>query len=239
MSYHVKYLHLDGESSLQNTLDDFAVYKGFRIERTGPRTPEQNGQPEVNGRWIILNARAFAIEANPPQNLGPQLVVTVVYIMNRTSSKRLGWKTLFECIYGYKPPLAQLEIIGSKVYALKKNKPRLENLLAGAHESTNIYKVWVPSLGRIIDSRDVNIDSGNLYDPHHLDAVAIKEISQQEVIQALELPTTLQDPLSQKLEDYVVDEQNNLFSDCLEKIKIGKNTVKNQVEGSVCLELSR
>lgn len=89
IGHQVKYLHLDGESTLQKGLDDLAIEEGIQIERTAPRTPEQNGQSEVNGRWIILKARAFAIEANLPQNLWPQIVITVGYIMNRTPTKKL------------------------------------------------------------------------------------------------------------------------------------------------------
>ncbi|KAI0992896.1 hypothetical protein K3495_g15288, partial [Podosphaera aphanis] len=218
LDYRVKYIHLDGESSLQRSLDELAIDEGFIVERTAPRTPEQNGQSEVNGRWIILKARAFAIEANLPQDLWPQLVVTVGYIMNRTPSRRLGWKTPFECVYGYKPPLSHLDIIGSKVYVLNKNIPRLDKLLARAHvgyligwESTNIYKVWIPSIGKIINSRDVTIDSGNLYTPHDLDALATKQITEQELIQALEWPSLEEDICSQPLETELTNQMNVLI----------------------------
>lgn len=53
------------------------IEEGIQAERTAPRTPEKNGQFEVNGRWIILKARAFSIEANLSQNFWPQIVITV------------------------------------------------------------------------------------------------------------------------------------------------------------------
>lgn len=113
--------------------------------------------------------------------------------MNRTPVKKLGWKTPFECVYNYKPLYSHLDIIGSKVYSLKKNIPKLDRILSRAHigyligwESTNIYKVWVPSLERVINTRDVLIDSGKLYDPHDIDVFSLREAPEEEVIKALE-----------------------------------------------------
>lgn len=193
MNYKVRYVRLDGESSLQSKLDNITVDYGLKIERSAPYSQSQNGQSEVNGKWIILKAQAFAIEANLPSNLWPNLVVTVGYLMNRTPSKKLFWKTPFECVYNYKPLYSHLDVIGSKVYSLKKNIPKLDRLLSRAHigylvgwESTNIYKVWVPSLNKVINTRDVLIDSGNLYNPHGIDIFSLKEISEEEVIKALE-----------------------------------------------------
>ncbi|KAI0994425.1 hypothetical protein K3495_g13757 [Podosphaera aphanis] len=193
MGFRVRFLHLDGETSLQKELDNLALHEGIKVERTAPYTPAQNGHAEISGRWMVVKGRAFAIEANLPQSLWPQLIVTVGYIMNRTPSKKLGWKTPFESVYAYKPIFSHLDILGNKVYALKHNIPKLDKLTARAHigylvgwESTNIYKVWIPSLNRVINTRDVLIDSGNLYDPHELDAIAIKEPGFEETVQALE-----------------------------------------------------
>lgn len=133
MGYKARFLHLDDESSLQGKLNDISYEYGLKLERSALYTPSQNGQSEVNGRWIIMKARAFVIEANLPSNLWPNLVVTVGYLMNRTPTKKLSWKTPFECVYGYKPLLSHLDILGSKVYALKRNIPKLDKLLSRAH----------------------------------------------------------------------------------------------------------
>ncbi|RKF80987.1 hypothetical protein GcC1_031033, partial [Golovinomyces cichoracearum] len=75
----------------------------------------------------------------------------------------------------------------------KKNIPKLDKLLSRAHigylvgwKSTNIYKVFVPSLNKVINSRDVLIDSGNIYDPHDIDVFSLKEASEEESVSALE-----------------------------------------------------
>ncbi|KAI0991235.1 hypothetical protein K3495_g16952, partial [Podosphaera aphanis] len=139
--------------------------------------------------------------------------------MNRTPSKKLGWKTPFECVHGYKPPLSHLDIIGSKVYALKKNIPRLDKLLARAHigylvgwESTNIYKVWVPSLAKVINTRDVLIDSGNIYDPEDLDVAALNQTADYDIVKALEWPSLVKDSPVQHEEDSIEDFINTTSS---------------------------
>lgn len=56
--------------------------------------------------------------------------------MNRTPTKKLDWKTPFECVYRYKPQMSHLDFIGSKAYALNKNISRLGKLIARAHKDT-------------------------------------------------------------------------------------------------------
>ncbi|RKF72339.1 Retrovirus-related Pol polyprotein from transposon RE2 [Golovinomyces cichoracearum] len=149
----------------------------------------------------------------------------------------MGWKTPFECVYGYKPPLSHLDILGSKVYALKKNIPRLDKLLARAHigylvgwESTNIYKVWVPSLGRIINTRDVNIDSGNIYDPKDLDIAEINKMADYDIIKSLEWPSLVEDSPLQNEEDSVETFMNTSSARKSNEIFIAEKEVEDSCE---------
>ncbi|KAF6518394.1 hypothetical protein HZS61_002472 [Fusarium oxysporum f. sp. conglutinans] len=78
-------------------------------------------------------------------------------------------------VHGRKPNLSNLKIIGSLAYVLIKNKKARpakaklqENALMGwlvGLDATNIYKVWVPHLDRVIVSRDVQVDEKVMYDP--------------------------------------------------------------------------
>ena len=65
--------------------------------------------------------------------------------MNRTPIRKLYWKTPFEALYGRKPRLSHLHIIGCKAYVLNYNIPDLKKLepraLAGyliGYDLTNI-----------------------------------------------------------------------------------------------------
>ncbi|PCD22187.1 hypothetical protein AU210_015981 [Fusarium oxysporum f. sp. radicis-cucumerinum] len=89
--------------------------------------------------------------------------------------QRKQWQTPFEMVHGRKPNLSNLKIIGSLAYVLIKNKKARpakaklqENALMGwlvGLDATNIYKVWVPHLDRVIVSRDVQVDEKVMYDP--------------------------------------------------------------------------
>ncbi|RKK10811.1 hypothetical protein BFJ65_g14807 [Fusarium oxysporum f. sp. cepae] len=78
-------------------------------------------------------------------------------------------------VHGRKPNLSNLKIIGSLAYVLIKNKKARpakaklqENAVMGwlvGLDATNIYKVWVPHLDRVIVSRDVQVDEKAIYDP--------------------------------------------------------------------------
>jgi len=78
-------------------------------------------------------------------------------------------------VHRRKPNLSHLKIIGSLAYVLIKNtrhRPATAKLQEKAVkgwlvelEATNIHKVWIPHLDRVVRSRDVQIDEKVMYDP--------------------------------------------------------------------------
>ena len=59
-----------------------------------------------------------------------------------------------------------------KAYAYIHNRPKLDKIAAKAYvrylvgyESTNIWRIWIPSLGRVIAIRDVTFDITQRYSP--------------------------------------------------------------------------
>jgi hypothetical protein len=104
------------------------------------------------------------------------MVRTAAYLHNRTPRKALGWKTPYEALTKQKPDLSHLHVFGCRSYPHIKNIPRKQKLEPRAHlgylvdyDSTNIYRTWVPSLERVLRTRDVTFDESKLYDPHDLD----------------------------------------------------------------------
>jgi hypothetical protein len=74
-----------------------------------------------------------------------------------------------------KPNLSTLKIIGSLSYVLIKNQrdrptrmkiqdKAIKGWLVGLN-ATNIYKVWIPHLDRVVVSRDVQVGEKVMYDP--------------------------------------------------------------------------
>lgn len=73
------------------------------------------------------------IEAHLPEELTPEAYKAAAYLLNRTPSRRLGWKT---------------RVYGCRAYPLKYDIPRLNKLAPRAHigylvgyDSTNIFRI--------------------------------------------------------------------------------------------------
>jgi len=147
-----------GYSALYELLRDL----GIAIEPRAPYTEEQNGGTERAGATIIIRARAIRIEACLPKELSNECVMTAIYLLNRTPIKALTWRTPFEAVHGRKPSLAHLNEIGARAYTLNHALKRGDKLESRAligqligYDSTNIYRIWMPTLSRVIRTRDV------------------------------------------------------------------------------------
>jgi len=89
-------------------------------------------------------------------------VNTVVYLKNRSPTKSLESKTPFEALYGYKPTIKHLRIIGSKAFAHipKEDRGKLDSkpiryTFIGYCLSYKPYELFNPSTHKIFVSRDV------------------------------------------------------------------------------------
>jgi hypothetical protein len=170
-----RYIQSDGEKGLGKRWKYFIAMKGITFNSSPPDTPDQNGLAERSGGVIIAIARKLRIQGNLPQKLWPYIVAHATRLLNRIPVQRKQWQTPFEMVHGRKPNLSNLKIIGSLAYVLIKNKKARpakaklqENALMGwlvGLDATNIYKVWVPHLDRVIVSRDVQVDEKVMYDP--------------------------------------------------------------------------
>jgi hypothetical protein len=147
-----------GYSALYEMLRDL----GIAIEARALYTEEQNGMIERAGAIIISRARAIRIEARLPKELSNECVMTAIYLLNRTPIRAIGWKTPFEAVQGLKPLVAHLNEIGAKAYTLNQSLKRADKLESRAlvgqlvgYDSSNIYRIWMPTMSRVIRTRDV------------------------------------------------------------------------------------
>jgi hypothetical protein len=170
----VKYFRTDGEKALGNRFEQLVADHGIATERSVPATPAQNGATERSGGVILSRARCLRISANLPSSIWPETVMAASYLNNRTPKKKLGWKTPFEMLTGEKPNLSHLRIYGCRAYPLRKNVPHLDKLEPRAHigylvgyDSTNIFRIWIPSKGKIIRTRDVTFDESQFVERAH------------------------------------------------------------------------
>jgi hypothetical protein len=161
--------------------------QGISLELSAPNTQAQNGGAERSGAVIKEKARANRLSAELPRDLWPEVVAATVYLHNRTPNYQNGWKSPYEKLHtsiGYqngtaigprKPNLSHIRAYGCKAFAMTDDtqlgKFRLQRLdpkawvgyLVG-YRSTNIYRIWIPTLGKTISTRDVIFDERTTYD---------------------------------------------------------------------------
>lgn len=184
----IQVLRMDNETAAVDS-DDFQELcskRGLRVEYSAPRTPAQNGHAERFGRSIIEKARSMRLEANLPASLWPELAKTAAYLLNRTPTKALRWKTPMEALTGRKPTLRHLRTIGCKAYVLRRDLPRKDKLEARAfkgyllgYDSRKIWRVWNPIAKTVSRSRDVTFDESQGFTPKDPERNELLTTSQQ------------------------------------------------------------
>ena len=77
----------------------YCIQEGINFQIRSPHTKEQNGSAERSGKNLIDRSRSMRVTSNLPLALSPEIYVAAGYLLNRTPTKALGWKTPFEIIY--------------------------------------------------------------------------------------------------------------------------------------------
>ncbi|EED15707.1 reverse transcriptase family protein [Talaromyces stipitatus ATCC 10500] len=146
-----------------------------------PNTPEQNGPSERAGGLITTRTRSAIQEANLPTGLWPYVMQAMVYIINRTPTKAIGYKTPYEMAYGKK---LTLEIC------------------------TCLDQRQGPRGTKVIRARDVVFDETKKYNPEHPFAREIIRNGVTKITESLDIPN-LEDFNEERVVESV-DEYMNL-----------------------------
>jgi hypothetical protein len=202
--FEIKIFFLDGERSLGKGWENWIEDEGYEIQTTPPYTAEPNGGIERSGRTIITRSRALKEAGNLPEGIWPEIYRTAGYLINRSPSAVIDYETPYGLLLQSlpsllqtpeitKPLLSHIRAFGCRAYALILNKPKLQRTERNAqvgylvgYNSTNIYRIWVPRLKRVIVTRDVTFDETKVYDPSY--EASILEIDLQKTVQVIELP---------------------------------------------------
>ena len=156
----------------------WAAGKGITIERSPPYTKEQNSIIERSGGIIIMKAHAIHIASGLPEDLWPEHYTDGGYLLNRTPTERLEWKTPLEQLHldlgipNPQPTVVHLRTHGARAYLLiaPETIPRTQKLDPRAHidylvgyEFTNIFCIWILSKNEIIKTWDVRFNENIFY----------------------------------------------------------------------------
>jgi hypothetical protein len=184
----VKVIECDGEiATTKPEVARWCTAQAIRLEPSAPDTQAQNGGAERSGGVVKDKSRAMRLDANLPWQLWPEITRAAVYLYNRTPNYSNHWKSPYEVFFTFtalqngivttprKPSLAHLKAYGCKAFALTddtlRGKSRLQRLdprawigyLVG-YRSSNIYRVWIPTMGKVISTRDVVFDEETVFD---------------------------------------------------------------------------
>jgi hypothetical protein len=178
--------------SVKADVEQWCQTQGIKIEPSAPDTQAQNGGAERSGGVIKEKARAMRLDSNFPWQMWPEIVRAAVYLYNRTPNYSNRWRSPHKVFFTTvafqnsivtnprKPNQAHLKSYGCKAFAMtndtKRGKSRLQRLdpkawfgyLVG-YRSSSIWRIWIPSLAKVISTRDVifneqSIFSGNTED---------------------------------------------------------------------------
>jgi hypothetical protein len=128
----------------------------------------------------------------------PEAVTAAGYLLNRTPRQKYKWITPIERLQAYvgvpdpQPKVGHIRIYGCRAYPLIQNRPKLNKLeprtsigyLVG-WDSTNIFRIWIPTLQKVIRTRDVTFNENLKYDPNQQETPLPFEVVQ--AIEATEI----------------------------------------------------
>jgi hypothetical protein len=220
----------DGETGLSNTSVQWIKLKGISLNRSPTSTQDQNGGAERSGGVIIIRARSMHIDSELPPFMWPEVLLAAGYLLNRTPRQSHNWKTPLEVLQTFmnfkdlKPKCGHIRVYGCRAYPLIQDNPKLNKLgprsvigyLCG-WDSTNVFRIWIPSLHKVIRTRDVVFDESVKYNPRQIEppmleplvqTIQLMEIADDEVLGEEEPPsrtyTTSQNltPYNQELIPY-------------------------------------
>ncbi|KAF7565076.1 hypothetical protein PtrM4_045100 [Pyrenophora tritici-repentis] len=187
----VKVIETDNEIfSVKPEVARWCRTRGIVLESSAPDTQAQNGGAERSGGVVKEKGRAMRLDAHLPWDQWPEIARTAVYLHNRTPKYQNRWRSPYEMFFTAiafqngvvtsprKPNLSHLRAYGCKAFAMtddtKRGKGRLQRFdpkawigyLVG-YRSTNIFRIWVPSIGKVISTRDVVFDEEVVYSGEH------------------------------------------------------------------------
>lgn len=158
----IKILRSDnGLEYVNKNFSKFLKECGIRHQTTTPYTPQQNGTAERMNRTLIERAKCMMLNANLPKVYWAEAIHTAAYIINRSPTKSLCYKTPEEMWTGQKPNVSHMRTFGCEamVHLPKEKRKKLDSksqkmTFIGYCENTKGYRFLLPNSKIAIKSRD-------------------------------------------------------------------------------------
>jgi hypothetical protein len=111
-------------------------------------------------------ARALLKQRGMPAVFWGEAVVTAVYILNRSPTKALNGRTLYEAWHGRKPAVSHLRVFGCLAFAKelghvgKLDDMSTPGVFIGYVEGSKAYRILDPVTQRVLTARDLVFNEG-------------------------------------------------------------------------------
>ena len=177
--FNIRKMRMDNDRSLQREHRSWLRERGVELEPAPVYTKEPNGAIERSGGVLIT--RGTAMKKKLPIELHPEIFSCAAYLLNRSPTRRLNWETPQGMLNRLstlvtkdvtEPDLSHIRVYGCLSYVHIKNRLKKEKLFPKAeigylvgYDSTNIYRIWIPSRDVVVSSRDVTFNEMVTYDP--------------------------------------------------------------------------
>jgi hypothetical protein len=179
-----------------------------------------NSTIERAGGVLTTRVIAFKLNNRLPDNVSAEYYIIAGYLLNRIPIRRIGYRTPIGGFLkemgdtNWKPNRVQIRAFGCKAYAYNHTRNKLDKLdpkvyigwLVG-YESSNIWRIWIPSLYRVISTRDIKFDKTRRYSDKDK---PIETLEAEEIVRVIEIPS-----LDLRSEEDLVLEEYKLSIDAL------------------------
>jgi IS30 family transposase len=94
----------------------YCADEGVQRHYSTAYNPQQNGVIERRNQTVVGMARALLKQRGMPAIFWGEVVVTAIYILNRSPTKALNGRTPYEAWHGRKPAVSHLRVFGCLVF---------------------------------------------------------------------------------------------------------------------------
>lgn len=158
----IKILRSDnGKEYINKDFRLFLEKYGIQHQTTNPYTPEQNGLAERMNRTLVEKAKCLILNSSLEKSFWAEAVSTAAYIINRSPTRALEYKTPYEIWSGKKPNIENMKIFGcdAMVHVPKEKRKKWDSkaikmLFVGYCEYTKGYRFYDRNQKQIYKSRD-------------------------------------------------------------------------------------
>ncbi|KAH9723409.1 Integrase catalytic domain-containing protein [Citrus sinensis] len=154
---------LSGGRYFMSVIDDYSRKElGVRRHKTVRFTTQQNGLAERMNRTLVDKTRCLLINSKLPRSLWAKAISTASYLVNKSSSSAIGFKTPEELWSGRPGKYEHLRVFGCPAYVHvrqgKLDARAVKWVFVGYPDGVKGYRVWCREANKCLISRNVQFN---------------------------------------------------------------------------------